>query len=67
MRAIYKTILYRLVATSSTFIITYLVLQSLWVPTILTVAHESVHSIIYYVFERKIKSPAEEVKEIETM
>jgi len=56
MRPLYKTILYRVIATASTFGVTYLFLRTLWLPTILTVVHEGIHSAIYYIFERKIKS-----------
>lgn len=54
MRAIYKTILYRIVTTILTFTLTYLILRELWIPTLLTLIHEGAHSIIYYIFERKL-------------
>ena len=52
MKALKKTILYRLISVSSTFLITYAITRELIVPTAVTMGHLVVHSIIYYLFER---------------
>jgi len=56
MRSIIKTLLYRIVTICATFITAYVILQELQTPTILTILHEGIHTIIYYIFEKKIKS-----------
>lgn len=52
MRALWKTLTWRLVGSTSTFLISYLVTGQMFIATSIAVAQMIANTILYYIHER---------------
>jgi uncharacterized membrane protein len=52
MRAIWKTLTWRLVGSTSTFLISYVVTGQMFIATSIAVAQMIANTILYYIHER---------------
>jgi uncharacterized membrane protein len=52
MRAVWKTLTWRLVGSTSTFLISYLVTGQMFIATSIAVAQMIANTILYYIHER---------------